>query len=252
MAGGLLGLDMRIVLGFDVQSAHHFPHMVLQPMALLLASILLAMAVRGQRRLGGVFVTLFVLLFAAGSIAQVEVARASAQMFRISPERRELIEWLNSHTDIGSVVATNNLDLNVILPVSTHNSVLVSDGSRSSATNHELVERYLLASRLSGTSAEQVRQQLLSEASGEAGSSVSYSYYLFETSEYLAPGTLHIKPSIIPELLAWFSGMNLAEELRRFRVDYVVTEGNIQAPQIPGMATQKAFASGNLSVWQLR
>lgn len=252
MAGGLIGLDMRLVLGFDVQSAHHFPHMVLQPIALLLASILLAQAVRGERELSSIYVTLTVLLIAAGAIAQVQVARSSAEMFRISPERRDLIRWLNTNTPTGSVVVSNELDLNMVLPVSTHNSVLVSNGSRSSATNHELVERYLLASRLTGTPAEQVRQQLLSGAGGEPGSFLSYSYYLFETSEYLAPGTLHIKPSIVPELLDWFSSMNLAEELRRFRADYVVTDGNIQPHQVPGMTSQKAFASGDLTVWQLR
>lgn len=252
MAGGLFGLDMKVVVGFDVESAHHFPHMVLQPLALLLIAILFVLATRRWRTLNGLYLTLLTLLFTAGAVAQVEAARDSVQMFRISADWRELVGWLNNHSATGSVVASNQLDLNVFLPVATHNSVLVSDGSRSSATSRELLERYLLANRLSGASEEQVKEQLLSDTSAEFGGSLSYSYYLFETSPYLTPGTHHIDPAQIGGLLNWFSNMDISKELKGFRVDYVVTDRGVEPPQTPGFSWISVFKSDNLILWQLQ
>jgi len=252
IAGGLFGLNMRLVVGFDVQSTHHFPHMVLQPMALLLIAILFVMATRANRDLNGLYLALLVLLFTAGAVAQIEAARDSVQMFRISPDWRELVVWLNDHSETGSVVATNRLDLNVFLPVATHNSVLVSDGSRSSATDRELLERYLLAGRLSGVSEQQVKNQLLSDTSAEIGGSLSYSYYLFENSSFREPGTQHIDHAQISGLLNWFSTMDISKELKSFRVDYVVTDRSVEPPQMPGYGWKSVFESGNLTLWHLQ
>jgi hypothetical protein len=45
-AGGLAGLNMQVVTGFNIQAPLHFPHMVLQPAGMILFAILISLASR--------------------------------------------------------------------------------------------------------------------------------------------------------------------------------------------------------------
>ena len=71
MLGGLAGMNMQVVTGFNIQAEHHYPHMVLQPLGLLLlltAGAMLARPVSGgcAGRGGGVWGGLPGLLRSAG------------------------------------------------------------------------------------------------------------------------------------------------------------------------------------------
>jgi hypothetical protein len=250
MLGGLVGLNMQLVTGFNVQAAHHLPHMVLQPVGLILIFALAALAARSRPQRRVVVFVMLVLAFAACAIAQIESARDSVEMFHLTSTERGLFDWLNANSTTGAVVATDDLGLSILLPCSTHDSVLFANGSRSTASDQELMERFLLASRLSGASPELVAVELNSDTAERVGVS-SYAYYLFETSPYKDDVGQHIVPGQIPGLLHWFRSMNLEDELRRFRVDYLWTENGRVPAEVNNWYWTPVFTSHEGQLWHL-
>lgn len=254
MAGGLAGMDMQVVTGFNVQQVQHYPHMVLQPVGLMMMAVLAAMA----WPVGRVWATLagvgFATLLGVAVLAQVEGGRDTAAMHAVPEARRELFAWLNGHTPVGSVVATDELGLSIVLPVETHNSVLFANGSRSSASDDELVERFLLASRLVGEPSEVVARELSGAMPKDvAEPPANYSLYLFEFSKkyqrHLAER--RVAPAWIPVLLQQYAEMDLGRELERFRVDYVwVPTGRVPVA-VAGWRYVEAFSSTEGVLWRL-
>jgi hypothetical protein len=252
MLGGLVGLNMQVVTGFNIQASHHFPHMVLQPIGMMLFCILIALVSRDTGLWRKVVPAALFLMIVACVLTQFEAARDSAELHRLSPAKLQLFAWLNAHTEVGSVVATDNLELSAILPVQTHNSVLFSDGSRSGASDEELMERFLLTSRLSGDTAEQVRGELA--AFTRTGVPLmSYSRYLFETSlRYEREGSDgHLAPERLPPVMAQFNAMDLASELRRFRVDYLWTDPRHEPAAVPGWTWTPVLQNAEGQLWRL-
>jgi hypothetical protein len=182
----------------------------------------------------------------------VEAARDSAEAHRMTPARQRLTDWLNRNSETGSVVATDDLELSSVLPVLTHNSVLFSDGSRSGASDEELMERFLLASRLSGTPAAVVSEEL-SNPDNKIVPLMSYTRYLFEINfRYEHYGDDHfVAPERLPPLLREFAEMDLAGELRRFRVDYLWTEPGRQPATVPGWTLTPVLDTADGRLWRL-
>jgi hypothetical protein len=150
-------------------------------------------------------------------------------------------------------VATDDLALSVVLPVRTHNSVLFSNGSRSSASDDELLERFLLASHLSGTPPQQVESELAAQESAATDVPIStYSYYLFELSPYQQRRSdRHISPTRLPAVMRWYDSMNVGQELRRFRVDYLWTKVRRQPLPVTGWKWTPVFANSDGRLWRL-
>jgi hypothetical protein len=253
IAGGLAGLNMQLVTGFNVQAPLHFPHMVLQPLGLIFMAVVLTWTVQPRPRLRWAAVAAFALVMTAAAVAQFESARDSAGLFRFTADQRALFSWLNTHTPAGSVIATDDIKLSIVLPVQTHNSVLFSDGSRSTASDAELMERFLLASRLAGASVQQVHTELTTgETSGPGAANATYTGYLYESSPWeMHNGMRRIVPDRVEGVMQWFSSMNLAGELSRFRVDYLWTEPGRRPATVQGSSWKKAFSSADGSLWQL-
>jgi hypothetical protein len=245
LLGGLAGMNMQVVTGFNIQPEHHYPHMVLQPLGLTL--LLLAFAglterVNLSRRSGAV---LFAAVYLACCGSQLEAAVNSAEIHRMPETDRALFAWLGEHSDKGSMVATTDFRLCVVLPLYTHNGTLIADGTRSGASDAELVERFLLASALTRTP-ESIVQERLSQVGG-----ITYSYYLFETSPTYFDSNRHrIKEQALPAVMQQYRELNLAEELKRFRLDYVwMTDG--PPAEVTGVRWEKAFQTEDGTLWKL-
>jgi len=251
MAGGLVGLNMQVVTGFNIQASHHFPHMVLQPVGMMLVGALVALVSRrsGAWRVAPVALCV---LFVACAVAQVEAGRDSAEMYRLTPERRQLFAWLNANTAVGAVVATDDIELSAVLPVQTHDSVLFSDGSRSSARDDELLERMLLASHLSGRSAEQVRTELAA-FTYTGVPLMSYGRYMWEISLRYenSGGDGHVAADRLPAVMDEYAAMDVGGELRRFRVDYLWTEAGQEPASVPGWRFTPVLTNAEGRLWRL-
>ncbi|HEX9199864.1 MAG TPA: hypothetical protein VF865_09920 [Acidobacteriaceae bacterium] len=253
LAGGIAGLNMQVVTGFNVQAEHHFPHMLLQPVAVVLVCLLAAASSRWLKMgtlCGGI---LFVALFLACCGAQVEAARNSAEIHRMSAADRVLFGWLQAYSAAGSVVATTDLRLATVLPLYTHNGTLVANGTRTSASDRELVERYLLASALTRTPAVKV-EAALSQEIGSANLPlplVTVSYFLFETSpEFIDSSRRRMKQSVLPGVMEWYRHMDVADELKLLRVDYVWTNSGLP-PETQGLQWERVLNTRDGSLWKL-
>jgi hypothetical protein len=254
LAGGIAGMNMQLVTGFNVQAEHHFPHMLLQPVAVLAICLLAAASSRLFRVGTTCGSVLFGAIFLACCGAQVEAARNTAQIHRVPASDRALFGWLRENSQPGSVVATTELRLVTILPLYTRNGTLIANGSRTSGSNRELVERYLLASALTRTPPGAV-EAALAEQGGWADSPLplaTASYFLFETApEYFDSSRRRIKESVLPGVMEWYRTMDVAEELKRFRVDYVWMRGGPPLA-LPGLHWEQVLETPDGSLWRLR
>ena len=253
LAGGIAGLNMQLATGFNVQAEHHFPHMLLQPVAVVLVCLLASASSRRLRvgALGGGMI--FAVLFLSCCSAQVEAAKNSAKIHRMPTADRALFEWLREHSAVGSVVATTDLRLATVLPLYTHNGTLVANGSRTSASDRELVERYLLASALTRTPAGTV-EAALSQETGSANMPLplsTASYFLFETSpEYIDSSRRKMKESALPAVMERYRNMDVADELKRLRVDYVWMNSGRPA-DVQGLREERVLDTADGSLWKL-
>jgi len=99
---------------------------------------------------------LSIILLSYQFIAHYQFYKNNYWMFLIEPERIELFNWFNSHTEKDSVVITASLRDNLYIPVYTHNNVLVPRAFLSIVPAEESLERYLLANKLLGVPKERV------------------------------------------------------------------------------------------------
>ena len=81
------------------------------------------------------------MLYLACGAAQVEAAGTTAQLHRVRTSDQALFGWLEQNSEVGAVVATTDLRLSTVLPVYTHDGTLLANGSRTSASDDELIER---------------------------------------------------------------------------------------------------------------
>ena len=254
MISGLSGLNMQVITGFNLQQVQHYPHMILQPVGCMMMAVLAALVVP-QGRVWRVAASAgFVVLLALSAMAQVEAGRDTAEMHRLPVAARTLFTWLNANTAVGSVVATDDLGLSIVLPVQTHNSVLFADGSRSSATDDELMERFLLAGRLVGASPATVARKLEDETPAtEDVLAADYSLYLFEFSKKYQriPAERRVAPDRIDGVVRWYTSMDLPLELERFRVDYVWTKGETSPVSVAGWRFAQVLQTSEGQLWHL-
>jgi hypothetical protein len=251
-AGGILGMNMQVLTGVNVQASHHFPHMVIQP-ALVLLSLILLLAATGKvrrqhsARLAG---AVFVALFAACVASQVEAGVNSAPLHRIAPWQQVLFRWLNRNTHPGDVVATTSLRLALSLPLYSQDCTLMVDGSRTVASDREILDRYLLAEALTGAPASTIAKDLGRQPKPSDEPWTSYPPFFYEFSPYLA-SPAKLKPAVVEDLLAKYRVLDPAEQLKHFRVDYLYTENGQEPAKIAGIDWRRVLVTTNGSLWRL-
>jgi hypothetical protein len=164
---------------------------------------------------------------------------------------KALFNWLNANTEQGAVVATTDLRLATILPLYTHDSTLMANGSRTSATNEELIERYLLANKLIQAPTLTV-QSKLSQGLG-AGSPLpvmTYSEFLFEAAPQKDAIRWSLTPEATEQAIQQYQQIDPSTELLRLRVDYIWLSSGTPL-EIRGYAWKKVFDNSAGSLWQI-
>lgn len=257
-AGGVAGMNMQVLTGFDLQAESHFPHMVIQPMLVLMV-LVLALAAVSRLRLQTArswAAAGFLLLFAVCAANQTEAAINSAPLHRVVPSERALFQWLNHNTRPGDVVATTSLELALYMPVYSQDYTLMVEGSRTSASDQEILDRYLLAEALTSAPETTVASDLapsINSLRALAAARIpwhNYPSFFFEHSPDLAnPGAL--KPDLLQKDLARYRTLNIADGLKRFRVNYLYTEKNQRPASVPRVSWQKVLTTSDGALWRL-
>lgn len=223
--GGIAGLDMQLVTGFNVQADFHYTHMVIQPALVLtfalMASVLLSRW-HGVRWFG---LACFAVFYAVCAVVEVNAGVAGAPYQRLSPDDAALFDWLAVHTKPGEVLGTNSLRLCLETPLFTHNRLLLASGTRASGTDRDLLERLLLAHRLEGVPESQVKAELAGESPATGAVFMETNgTYLFENSPLLNPYIHVLTADAVSTAMEQYRAMQIDDELKRYRVDYVYTE----------------------------
>jgi len=192
--------------------------MVIQPTVILMFFLLFVRLQRHWRRRGtdAIWAGAFVLVFIACALSQVTAAVNTARFHRIDPNNWMLFDWLQKHTRVGDVVSTTNLQLCTEIPVYTHNNVLLAEGSRTSGTNEELIERFLLANALASVPPSRVADDLRETDADPHPILPTHSAFLFEHSAYI---NLYIHRILEPFVLSFvenYQNLSLPAELARF------------------------------------
>lgn len=253
-AGGILGMNMSLVTGFNIQANHHFTHMVIQPALVVLCFMILLAATERTRQAKSsrLAIVPFLALFAICSACQVEAAVNSAPAHRIIPSERTLFFWLNKNTSPSDVVATTSLELAIYMPLYSKDYTLMVEGTRTSASDDEILARYLLAEKLVGAPASTIAQDLTSARAADDTEHAWWTYpnFFFEHSLYLeAPFSL--KPWVVRKELAEYASLNVADELRHFRVNYLYTVGKQEPAKIAGISFSRVLKTADGSLWRL-
>jgi hypothetical protein len=148
------------------------------------------------------------------------------------------------------VVLLSVNELAQLLPTFTHNFQFIPNGTRTTASNEEILERFLAGEKLLGHSGEWVRDALAQNtAAGDQPLGITYVYYLFQAN-YDSPDR-RLRDSAVAAALEKFRAMDLKDELSRFRLDYIYARGSEQPVTVPGYAFRETFHSPYGTVWQI-
>ena len=226
--------------------------MVIQPAAVLLACLLIATLLARTSPPPWLGRVAFAGLLLACTASQINAAIHTAAFHKLHAADKALFDWLESHTAPADVVATSNLRLCLEMPLYTHNRLLVANGTRSSGSDEELLERLILANRLAGTSPSRLAAELRGDDPAPDGVHIAgYASYLFEQSPLLNQGTHGLTNAALAAALERFQTMNAAQELQRFRVNYLYTRPE-DAPMAPtGWTLQPVLRTEDGTLWQL-
>ena len=261
LLGGICGLNMQILTGFNIAAEHHFPHMALQPCALILSALIVLLYLNrsgGRPRVLRATPYLFFVLYTACCVSQVNSGYNSAQYHIINPSDRQLFSWLQQESEKFDVVATTEMRLNITIPDYTHNSILVVDGSRSSGSDDEIVDRFLLANALVNVQPADVLSKLSvgwgSSIPSSFPSHVTYSYYMFESSPYFDSLRGNIREESLPGLMARYGEIraHLPDELLKYRVDYIYTNRSQTPAIVPGWKNSRVLQTDDGTLWHLQ
>jgi len=187
------------------------------------------------------------LLLGLGMLRQVTMSNTVAAAHEYQPQHRLLFDWLNAHTHQDDVVLATDKDVNDLLPVFTQNRVFVPNGERTSASNQEIGDRFLVAMKLLGHSESDVRTLLAQDVDhGKPPLGLTYTYFLF-----LGTDQWRLPDSQINSMLAEYRGLDLPHELRVRRVDYVYGRGREQPTAVPGLSFVEAYTNNYGQVWRM-
>jgi hypothetical protein len=251
-------LNIEIVTGMNVESMEHYPNRLFQPFLCLaffgLVCPALAARFEGRARIvhaGRTAIAASIVLIGAIAIfRQTVVASNTAPMHVYNEERKALYEWLNRNTPVDSVVMVPVSELSYLLPAYTHDYQWIPSGTRTTASNEEILDRFLIAAKLTGQSEQWVKTALAqSTAEGNQPLGHTYVYYLFQ-GNYNSPDR-RLRGEAIEAALERYKTMDLQHELSRFRLDYIYARGSGRPQTVPGYGTRELYRNSHGAVYSI-
>jgi len=253
----IAAMNMEVVTGLNVEALEHYPNRLFQPYLCIVMFIFGGSAVlcyierspswirKGWKP--AAYLAMVVLL-AFGALRQIGVAMNTAPKHEYKEEHRLLFSWLNENTRIDDVLVGSDVEINYLIPVFTHNRPFVPNGTRSTASNEEIMHRFLMAMKLLGHSENTVRDILARDAGqGDQPLGHTYTYYLFQSSY----GSINrrLPDNRIERILHDYRKIDLAHELRSVRADYVYVRKSENLQPIVGWIFTKSYANQYGTVW---
>jgi len=258
--GACAALNMEVVTGLNVEPMAHFPNRVFQPWLWLSAFVLvvtptahLLRARSGWYRANRsrLAFSAMALLVAVAGFRQVAVARNTASFHAVGAERQAVFDWLNGNTNVGDVVLVPVSELSYLLPTETHCRQWIPNGTRTTASNSEILERFLIAAKLLRKGEAWVRHALSQGAAGnDPGPGLTYVYYLFQ-GNYDSPDR-RLRDLAVERAIARYWEIDLSHDLALFRLDYVYKQAGEELESVAGFEFKEVSRWGFGSIYAVR
>lgn len=151
LIGGMLCLNMQLVLGYNVQSWHWLKRAV-DPISILFLAYLAEQYLVSNTRIpklanekiwNGLVAAGLIFVISFGFYTQINSALNSYKSFSISDKTIELFDWLNENTEKDSVIMAASIETNSLIPVYTHNNVYLPNAILTSIPTDEIIDRIL-------------------------------------------------------------------------------------------------------------
>ncbi|MBI2579895.1 MAG: hypothetical protein HYW27_03260 [Candidatus Aenigmarchaeota archaeon] len=151
---GLIGLNMQIVTGFNLQGDHYDFVLLGQMSAILIVYTFREILTNSYKnkyaasfsnmirnKSSRICTLLILLMLAFGFYSHAAFAVNTYKDFGLNSGYREMYAWLNGNTERDSVVATMSTEQNLMIVVYTHNNAFIPNGFLSVSTDEEILDR---------------------------------------------------------------------------------------------------------------
>lgn len=218
LAGAGLGLNLQVLTGYDPQHEHFWNRLV-QPVAALALGLggayLIEKYTRGGRWIRFAFAGGMLLLLGVAFFRQSRIAQYTEQDHRRSAPSVDVLEWVRSHLPADVVLGSVDYEMILLTPAVAGTWNFVPCGIRSMASDDEILKRYLIVSRIVGRGLPDIEQDLGPKnwAGVEAWRN---------SKPFVLIGRKSLDDALKTRIDALWNGLNLREELKSRRLDYVV------------------------------
>ncbi|MBY0371716.1 hypothetical protein K2X33_13610 [bacterium] len=224
LAGAGLGMSFHFLSGYDAQHTH-FLNRLAQPLLALLALIAFwrCWPERLQGKIGRLVLCLAAFLGAAALVRQTAVAIQTHADHRSDSDEQALGKWLEANAQ-GSVVATTDSQLALLLPALASHWLFVPVADRSLASTPEALLRYVTVSKLEGRTEEEMWERLTKRGPDDSRLWLHTSYVLAQQP--------HLSPQNQAEAHRLWKETDPEEALKTRRLDYVIVEASQTAESL--------------------
>lgn len=209
-----------------------------------------------------------VMLVGRGVHAELYAYEYTRGLATLPPAYNEAMQWLNSHTPKDSVVAAPSFTSNTILPVFSHNRVLIGKALTSAAPEWELIDRLFVVYALYGVTPEHVedglRQRVTISDSYALNAEDAFIPFLFEyrfistaLDAFYHDGDKRVPEEVIAELVASYRRYprRLGYLLSRYQMDYLfvgpLDRRLMHADFLARPYLEKVYDAGGIQIYQL-
>jgi len=126
----------------------------------------------------------------------------------------------------------------------------VPNGERSSASDEEIERRFLVAMRLLQRPAADVHDLLAHDVSqGDPPLGLTYTYFLFVSGH--GSYDLRLDDATLERVVTDYQQLDLATELGKRRVDYVLGRGAESPAAVPGWDWSWMYGNADTNLWRI-
>jgi hypothetical protein len=244
VAGAALGLNAHLLTGYDANDYHHFVKLCIQPLVFFLFVAAALTRLPRSEKWSWLCILATISLITLGAYRQVRVAGNILEDHDRTKSSVGLVEILRDRIAGGSVVGSADPQIVKLLPAISTLWTFVPLGSRSHASNYEILRRFLIIRKLEGATISDVHADFkLTYPTDRMDRYLTY--VLFQNRLY---GT---------KLHAWIDEvwpqLNLAQDLSTRRLDVLATKRMPpELPEATGWQLVKTVPIGDWNIFQLR
>ncbi|MDO8594372.1 MAG: hypothetical protein Q7R93_02550 [bacterium] len=259
LLGGFWAYSQQIVTGRTIWPYHFVQYTI--PLSLVVISVLLFRVIREHSKIfwAGLVSVIILSSLSFGLYTQVSAYRQAHPYFEGLQHYGALFSWLNSR-EKDCVVFVNEdrpemVMLNTIIPAYTHCNRYVSRELYSLIPEERALDSYLVTLRLWGISPDRIEEYLRANQSEATGYLYSNWKGLFGVKDFpdFSDPLLERRLREFPEQYKAFMRKDFKKELKKYRLDYILSIGAITPSTLKQLPDTKLIQmAGDMYLYSFR